>query len=909
MPDPDAAPPMPDPDAAPPPPPEPRLQTRLEGFSIAGGADEGRATAGGEVPMRLRFSTLIENCPGCAVQVAVGAGPESTCAYDAVPGPAVQTADFSLRAPADPGAFPVRWAAVLDGDCDAARAALAAGENIGRLVVEAAPPPLDPTLDLLFESLVIAGGDDLATVRPGADVPMALRFRAVVEDCPGCAVQVAVGLGAESVCAYDAAPGAGVLNADFRLPAPAAPGAYPVRWAAVLNGDCAAALAELAAGEAIGRVIVEAEPPPPAPSLVKRLEALSIAGGADEARAQVGTNVPISMDFRLTVENCPGCAAQVAVGVGGNSVCAYEGVPGAGVLNARFALPVPAAPGAYPVRWAAVLDGDCAAAQAALANGDDIGRIIAEAGPPPPMNQIPVIDDIALTRPTFATRCRSVVEAFARDPDGDPLTYTWSGDAMGQGARLELPGGPARTVRVSLVVEDGRGGLARRGADLALPACELPAGAVSNAAGDPPTCTSPTPTPDAHRYAAADRFGYLVTITSQAELDLVMGLWGRRESVDRPVVAQPRRGVRAHHGRGDGLHGLLPDEPNNLGGEEYAAELYADACFNDAALATRRAAVIEFELPGSANDVSAGGSFDRPGFAQRGTRTFLRITEPDQRPHPRDGPRRWLRPGPRIHAAHPARGRRDLRERRRQRRPVLDAALALEPGLYDLNVRGYNGGALRDYRLEVDLDAPVSQPPSSTTCSSSPATTAPPASAGASCGSWPTIPRVPASAPPSGATRTTSSSPPARLATSPPSGRRQHWRRRRAGRHVHPARLRADPGGGPQRGGRPRLPDVADLGTYDTQRVEAARRGGHTATLDAAERAFIVPPIDGMLAPWVGVWSPRRDHEFETITGEPLGENPFCPGEPNNAGATSTRPSCGTSRASTTMASTTGSPC
>ncbi|MCA9525616.1 MAG: hypothetical protein KC549_04880 [Myxococcales bacterium] len=77
---------------------------------------------------------------------------------------------------------------------------------------------------------------------------------------------------------------------------------------------------------------------------------------------------------------------------------------------------------------------------------------------------------------------------------------------------------------------------------------------------------------------------------------------------------------------------------------------------------------------------------------------------------------------------------------------------------------------------------------------------------------------------------------------------------------------------------------VADLGTYDTQRVEAARRGGHLATLDAAERAFIVPSFDGMLAPWVGVWSPLRDHVFETITGEPLGEDPFCGGEPNNAG-------------------------
>ncbi|MCA9524812.1 MAG: hypothetical protein KC549_00770, partial [Myxococcales bacterium] len=74
------------------------------------------------------------------------------------------------------------------------------------------------------------------------------------------------------------------------------------------------------------------------------------------------------------------------------------------------------------------------------------------------------------------------------------------------------------------------------------------------------------------------------------------------------------------------------------------------------------------------------------------------------------------------------------------------------------------------------------------------------------------------------------------------------------------------------------------LRTYDEQRRLAADMGGHLATLTTPEELAFVTPLAVAIGPWIGLWSPRKDGVFETITGEPAGPPPFCAGEPNNAG-------------------------
>ncbi|MEZ4464020.1 MAG: C-type lectin domain-containing protein [bacterium] len=86
--------------------------------------------------------------------------------------------------------------------------------------------------------------------------------------------------------------------------------------------------------------------------------------------------------------------------------------------------------------------------------------------------------------------------------------------------------------------------------------------------------------------------------------------------------------------------------------------------------------------------------------------------------------------------------------------------------------------------------------------------------------------------------------------------------------------------------------------TYDAHRYEAARRGGHLATLTSQAELDFVRSLDG--EGWIGLWSPRQDHVFETVTGEPADFQPFCPASPTTLPATSSRCSSGTSTASTT---------
>jgi len=85
--------------------------------------------------------------------------------------------------------------------------------------------------------------------------------------------------------------------------------------------------------------------------------------------------------------------------------------------------------------------------------------------PPPPANRPPTVSvmcDPATVLPGQVSRCR----ATASDPDGDPLTYTWSSGAgriAGSGAEANLDTAgikPGDCVPVTVRVSDGRGGTA-----------------------------------------------------------------------------------------------------------------------------------------------------------------------------------------------------------------------------------------------------------------------------------------------------------------------------------------------------------------------------------------------------------------------------------------------------------------
>jgi outer membrane protein OmpA-like peptidoglycan-associated protein len=107
--------------------------------------------------------------------------------------------------------------------------------------------------------------------------------------------------------------------------------------------------------------------------------------------------------------------------------------------------------------------------------------------PPPPANRPPTVD-LDCTKdsllPGETTPCR----ATASDPDGDPLTYTWSSSAgrvtgSGSDATFDATGVPCGTsVTVTVTVSDGRGGTASD-TDTVRVVCPQPK-------AEPITCTS-----------------------------------------------------------------------------------------------------------------------------------------------------------------------------------------------------------------------------------------------------------------------------------------------------------------------------------------------------------------------------------------------------------------------------------
>ena len=108
--------------------------------------------------------------------------------------------------------------------------------------------------------------------------------------------------------------------------------------------------------------------------------------------------------------------------------------------------------------------------------------------PPPPPNQSPIVS-CAAERPEILPGESVALVATASDPDGDPLSYTWTasaGKVTGTGARvtLALDGATAPSVaNVSVRVTDSRGASATSDCSVRLMEPVKPAEAVSCLAG------------------------------------------------------------------------------------------------------------------------------------------------------------------------------------------------------------------------------------------------------------------------------------------------------------------------------------------------------------------------------------------------------------------------------------------
>ena len=114
--------------------------------------------------------------------------------------------------------------------------------------------------------------------------------------------------------------------------------------------------------------------------------------------------------------------------------------------------------------------------------------------------------------------------------------------------------------------------------------------------------------------------------------------------------------------------------------------------------------LIEYELPGSAADVSLPGDHDRPAVLPGGVdRTFIRLTEPHTvriSLHSRDGGCEAMDPVLRARFGGDV-----IAENDDFNRLCSQLTLDLEPGLYDLNVVAFRAGAaLPEYRITVTYD-------------------------------------------------------------------------------------------------------------------------------------------------------------------------------------------------------------
>ena len=131
--------------------------TQFHGVSLNGQSEQLAVEPGTRINGTLWYQIWNQrNCPGCPYQLVVGIGQDAQdCAYGGVPAPypgTFNTGTFNLIAPANPGAYAIRYQSIQQSTCAQAQAVF---ENeapqktviIGILVVKP-PPPQTVTPDL-----------------------------------------------------------------------------------------------------------------------------------------------------------------------------------------------------------------------------------------------------------------------------------------------------------------------------------------------------------------------------------------------------------------------------------------------------------------------------------------------------------------------------------------------------------------------------------------------------------------------------------------------------------------------------------------------------------------------------------------------------------------------------------------
>ncbi len=309
--------------------------------------------------------TNSASCPTCIVQVVLGVDEDGQdCAYTGVPPvfPGVDgSASVTLMAPNAITEIEIRQKLTLQFTCEG-----------GVSNYDAAPPTgsVLGTATVGFGAEIsnvdIAGQGTSAAVAPGAEFDVSLDYTVWNSPgCPGCIAQLVLGFDGDGQdCAYNGIPsqfpgdsGSGTAT----LTAPTAAGTYEIRYKRTFQFTCADALNEYETegpeDEVLGTITVG--------GFNSQISNVSINGGGSTVAVGVGADFSVSFDYVVwNSDGCPGCIAQLAVGVEGDAQdCAYNGIPGVapGVsAKATLTLTAPEDVGTYDLLSGLYLTFSCA---------------------------------------------------------------------------------------------------------------------------------------------------------------------------------------------------------------------------------------------------------------------------------------------------------------------------------------------------------------------------------------------------------------------------------------------------------------------------------------------------------------------------------------------------------------------
>ncbi|WPB79972.1 hypothetical protein KYC5002_12600 [Archangium violaceum] len=196
------------------------------------------------------------------------------------------------------------------------------------------------------------GGDNVAVVPPGATVSVSANYfiDAGSVGCPGCISQVVLGVSGSKACLYS---GMGVVSssATTTLTAPTAPGSYLVWARSQWEYTCTDALNNSSSGGPVGLIEVYASPYTWNWGSVSNVTANGKTN--KRVRAAPGASVALTESYSLNTGSfgCPGCIAQILMGIeGGSKQCIYSG-SGVTSGNAPYSLTAPTIKGVYKL-WA-----------------------------------------------------------------------------------------------------------------------------------------------------------------------------------------------------------------------------------------------------------------------------------------------------------------------------------------------------------------------------------------------------------------------------------------------------------------------------------------------------------------------------------------------------------------------------